>query len=68
MIINIRRREADQERGQLLKLSERIIITLIDVAESLDWQSISFLEDEKSEDVTEEKLREHMSQKKIVLF
>jgi len=68
LMIDARRREADQKREQLLKLNEKIIITLIDVARFLGRQSLSFQGDENSEGMMIEKLREHMFQEKIVLF
>ncbi|CAF4492808.1 unnamed protein product [Rotaria sp. Silwood2] len=49
LTIDARRREADQKREQLLKLNEKIIISLIDVARFLSRQSLSFQGDENSE-------------------
>ena len=57
-----------KKQETLLKLKERIIVMLIDVARLPGRQSLSFQGDQNSEDLIVEKLPKHMFQKKIVLL
>ena len=51
-----------------MKLNEKIVITLFNVARFLSGQSLSFQGDENSEGMIIEKLREHMFQEHIAIL
>ncbi|CAF4385959.1 unnamed protein product, partial [Rotaria magnacalcarata] len=49
LMLNAQRRLADQKREEILKLNEKIVVTLLDVARFLSRQSLSFQGDADSE-------------------
>ena len=49
LMLDVDRRVADQKRDEVLKLNEKVILTLLDIAQFLSRQSLAFQGNAESE-------------------